>query len=141
VTGSSETPHHLVNPDSLAPPVGFSHAVVAAPGRLVFLGGQAGHGPDGSITSDDLVDQFDAACRNVGLALRAVGARPEQLVSVQVFVTDADAYRAGLGLIGEAWRRHLGRHFPAVSLFEVKSLFDPKAKVELVCAAVIPEPT
>ena len=37
-----------------------------------------------------------------------------------------------------AWRRHFGRHFPAVALFEVRGLFDPRAKVELVGVAVIP---
>ena len=132
------TPHELVNPDGLAPPTGFSHVVVARPGRTVHLGGQAGHDAAGRLPGDGLVEQFDAACANVVTALGAAGARPEHLVSLQIFVTDAEAYRAELGPIGEAWRRHLGRHFPAVALFEVRGLFDPRAKVELVGVAVIP---
>jgi enamine deaminase RidA (YjgF/YER057c/UK114 family) len=55
-----------------------------------------------------------------------------------IFVTDAAEYRASLKGIGVAWRRHLGDHYPAVSLFEVSSLLDPEAKVELVGTAVVP---
>jgi len=134
----TEPPHRLVNPETLLPPQGFAHAVVPAPGRTVYLGGQAGHRPDGSI-DDGLVAQFDQAAANVVVALRAAGGRPEHLVSIQIFVTDAAEYRFALGEIGEAWRRHLGRHFPAVSLFEIRGLFDPRARVELVCVAVVPD--
>ncbi len=131
--------HRIVNPPSLPPPLGFSHAVVAAPGRTVWLGGQAAHAPDGTIASDDLVEQFDAAAANLTEALRAAGGRPEHLVSLQIFTTDAASYRERLGPIGQAYRRHLGRHFPATGLFEVKGLFDPRAKIELMGVAVIPE--
>jgi enamine deaminase RidA (YjgF/YER057c/UK114 family) len=134
----TETPHRLVNPSTLIPSHGFSHSVVPADGLTVYLGGQAGHRPDGSI-DDGLVAQFDQAAANVVEALRAAGGRPEHLVSVQVFVTDAAEYRFALREIGEAWRRHLGRHFPAVSLFEIRGLFDARARVELVCIAVVPE--
>lgn len=130
------TPHRLVNPPSLAPPTGFSHAVVAAEGRTIYLGGQTGHRADGSI-DEALVPQFDQALANVVVALEASGARPEHLVSIHVYVTDAEAYRAALGPLGETWRRHLGRHFPAVSLFEVTGLFDPRARIEVVSVAVV----
>jgi enamine deaminase RidA (YjgF/YER057c/UK114 family) len=104
----------------------------------VYLAGQAGHRADGSI-DDDLVDQFDQACANVADALSAAGGGPEHLVSIQIFVTDAEAYRQALIPIGVGWRRHLGGRYPAVSLFEVGGLFDPKAQVELVAVAVVPE--
>ena len=134
-----ETPHQLINPGSLAPPSGFSHAVVAAQGRLVFLGGQTAHGPDGEIPPNStLVDQFDAAASNVVQALAAAGGAPEHLVSMQIFVHDAAQYRGSLEQVGEVYARHFGRHYPAVALFEVAGLFDPAAKVELVCVAVVP---
>lgn len=131
--------HRPINPESLPPPVGFSHAVAAAPGRLVFVAGQAGHRADGSIANDGLVEQFDQAAANVVEAARAAGAEPDHLVSLQIFVTDAAAYRDSSREIGEAYRRHFGRHYPAMALFEVAGLFDPAAKVELVAVAVIPE--
>jgi enamine deaminase RidA (YjgF/YER057c/UK114 family) len=133
-------PHHVINPEGLAPPVGFAHAVVAAPGRTVYLGGQAAQGPDGAITGATLVQQFDLAAANLVAALAAAGGAPEHLVSLHVYVTDAAAYRAALAELGAAYRRHLGRHYVATALFEVAGLFDPAAEVELVGIAVVPDP-
>jgi enamine deaminase RidA (YjgF/YER057c/UK114 family) len=133
--------HELVNPQELSPPVGFSHAVVAAPGRTVYLGGQTAHGPDGRLSGRTLVEQFDAAAANVVTALAAAGAAPEHLVSVTIYTTDLAAYRWSLRELGEVYRRHLGRHYPAMALFGVGGLLDPEALVELVCTAVVPAPT
>jgi enamine deaminase RidA (YjgF/YER057c/UK114 family) len=134
----SGSPHRVVNPADLSPPSGFSHAVVAAPGRTVYLGGQTAHGPDGSLQGETVVEQFDAAAANVVRALSAVWAGPEHLVSMHIYVTDATAYRHALGRLGPIYRRHFGRHYPAIALFEVTGLFDPRARVELVCVAMIP---
>jgi len=131
-------PHELVNPPELSPPVGFAHAVVAAPGRTVYLGGQTAHGQDGRIRAAGLVGQFDAALANVVTALAAAGAAPEHLVQVTVYTTDGDGYRRRLRELGDAYRRHLGKHYPAMAFFEVAGLFDPEALVELVCVAVVP---
>lgn len=130
--------HEHVNPPSLLEPVGFSHAVVAAAGRTVFLGGQTGHHADGSI-DDDLLAQFRQALDNLVTVLDAVGARVEDLVSMQVYVTDAASYRAMGRELGEAWRSSLGRHYPAMALFEVVGLYDPRAQVELLPTAVLLE--
>lgn len=132
------SPHRIVNPDELAPAVGFAHAVVAASGRVVYLGGQTGSRSDGSITGTTLVEQFDRAAANVASALAACDARPEHLVQLTIYTTDMAAYRASLRDIGAAYRRHLGRHYPATALFGVRDLFDPQALVELLAVAVAP---
>ena len=132
-------PHTLVNPDGLSPAVGFSHAVVAAPGRLVFLGGQTAQEPDGSVRPAPLPEQFDRALANLVVALRAAGAEPEHLVSMVIYTTRADEYRSSLAELGAVYRRHLGRHYPAMAFFGVAELFDPNATVELVCTAVVPD--
>jgi enamine deaminase RidA (YjgF/YER057c/UK114 family) len=133
------SPHRIVNPAGLAPPVGFAHAVVAAPGRTVYLAGQAAQGPDGEIAGETLPEQFELAAANLVAALAAAGGRPEHLVSLHVYVTDVAAYRAALAELGAAYRRHLGRHYVATALFEVAGLFDPAARVELVGTAVVPD--
>lgn len=132
------SPHRIVNPAGLAPPAGFSHAVVAAPGRLVHLGGQTAHDGQGRLVATDLVGQFDAAAGNLVRALDAAGAEPGHLVALTIFTTDGAAYRAALRDLGAAYRRHLGTHYPATSWFEVAGLFDPAALVELVGVAVVP---
>ena len=132
------TPHRLVNPETLSPPRGYSHAVVAAGGTVVALAGQTGHRADGTL-AEDLVGQFDQAVGNVAEALRAAGGEPEHLVRLLIFVTDLAAYRKDREEIGEAYRRHLGRHFPAMALLGVSELVDPRARVEIVGLAVVPD--
>jgi len=133
-----DPPHHIVSVAGLAPPVGYAHAVVAAPGRVVYLGGQTAQRSDGTIHGDAITDQFELAVRNLIAALEAAGGRSDHLVSVQIFVTDLAAYRSSSRTLGIAWRRHCGRHYPAMAVIGVHELFDPAAKVELVGVAVIP---
>ena len=134
------SPHHeIVNPPDLSPPSGFAHAIVAAPGRLVFLGGQTAHRADGSLPGPGIVEQFDGCCANVLSALTAAGAKPEHIVWTQVFTSDAEAYLGSLKELGRSWQRHFGRNYPAMAWFEVKSLFDPAGIVEIMAIAVIPD--
>jgi enamine deaminase RidA (YjgF/YER057c/UK114 family) len=137
--GRRPTPHRVVNPEGMAPPVGFAHAVVAAPGRTVYLGGQAAQGPDGTIVGATLAEQFEVAAANLVAALAAAGGGPEHLVSLHVYTTEAAGYRAVLSELAASYQRHLGRHYVATALFEVAGLFDPAAKVELVGVAVVPD--
>ncbi|HTU97788.1 MAG TPA: RidA family protein [Solirubrobacteraceae bacterium] len=125
----------LINSPDLAPPTGFSHAVRA--GDTVYLGGQVAQAPDGSVTGETIVEQFDVAAANLVTALRAAGGEPSDLVSLQVFVTAVEEYRLSLRELGDVWRRHFGRRYPAMGLFGVTELFDPAAKVELMGVAVI----
>jgi len=133
------TPHEILNPETLPDPIGFSHAVVAAAGRTVYLGGQAGLDRDGKLVSDDIVEQFAQAAGNVIGALTAAGAAPDQLVAMQIYVTDVTEYRSRLDDLAAAYQSYFGKHYPAIALVGVNELFDPRAKVELVCTAVVPE--
>ena len=130
------TPHELRNPDSLPPARGFAHVVVAQQGRTVYLAGQTARRADGSMVAGTMAEQFDMAAANVVTALQAAGAHPQDMVSMQIFVTDVDEYRRLSKAIGEAYRRHFGRHYPAMALVEVRRLFDPDATVELMAVAV-----
>jgi enamine deaminase RidA (YjgF/YER057c/UK114 family) len=130
--------HDIVNPAELAKPVGFAHAVVAAPGRTVHLGGQTAQDRSGAIVGDTIAEQFDVAAGNVVAALNAAGGRPEHLVSLMIYVTDMPAYRAALRELTPVYQRHFGQHYPAIALLGVAELFDPAAKLELVGTAVLP---
>jgi enamine deaminase RidA (YjgF/YER057c/UK114 family) len=129
--------HEIVTAPELAEPVGYAHAVVAATGRLVHLGGQTALDRSGTIRGATMAEQFDVAAGNVVAALAAAGGKPEDLVSIQVFVTDVPAYKAALAEIGASYRRHFGRHYPAMALLGVTALWDEEAMVELVGVAVV----
>ena len=132
------TGHEFVNPPELLPGQGFSHIAVAAPGEIVFIAGQTAHEADGRIRAHGMAEQAAVALSNLAIALETVGAQPEHLVAMQIFVTDVPAYRDAMGDIGPAWRTHLGKHYPTVSLFGIAALFDPEAMIEIVATAVIP---
>ena len=127
-----------VNPPSLPPPSGFSHAVVTAGGRLVFLAGQIAHGADGAIVGTTVVAQFERALANVLEALRAAGGAPEHLASLTVYAVDLDDYRAHGRELGLVWRRLAGRDYPAMAGVGVAALWHPGALVEIQGYAVIP---
>jgi enamine deaminase RidA (YjgF/YER057c/UK114 family) len=85
-----------------------------------------------------MAEQAEAALANLATALRAAGAEPEHVVAMQIYVTNVGAYREAMEHIGPSWRRHLGKHYPAVSLFGIAELFDRDAMIEIVARAVIP---
>ena len=130
-------PPRNVNPKELGPARGFSHATIA--GGTVWLGGQIGSDADGTIPEPgDIVAQFGRAIRNVSIALRAAGSAPADTVKLTYYVTDLNAYKANLQAIGSAYREVFGHHYPATTLVEVRSLFDPQALVEIEAVAVCP---
>lgn len=133
--------NRVVTSPQLAPPVGYAHAVVAGPGRVVHLGGQTALDRDGRIVGETIVEQFDVAARNLLAALTAAGGTPADLVSLQIFVVDVDAYKASLRELGAVWRERFGRRYPATGLFGVTRLFDAEALVELMGVAVLPPGT
>lgn len=121
----------LFNPDGLAPPVGFSHAVVGS-GRPVVLAGQIGCDETGRVVApSDLVAQFARALDNLLAALAAAGGAPTDLALLRIYTTDVAGYRASLRELGAAYRARLGKHFPAMALLGVTELFDEDARVEL----------
>jgi enamine deaminase RidA (YjgF/YER057c/UK114 family) len=130
--------HGIVNPDGLVPPRGYSHAVVAAPGRTVYVAGQVASDAAGEIVGATLAEQLDQALGNVVVALAGAGAGPEHVVSLTIFTTAVDEYRATLPEVGAAYRRHFGRYYPAMALLGVTELVDPRALVEIVATAAVP---
>ncbi len=124
-----------INPPTLPAPVGFSHAVRA--GQTVYLAGQTALGADGKISGVTIVEQFEVAASNLIAALEGAGGVAEDLVTLQVFVTDVSEYKGSLRELGGVWRRRFGRHYPAMGLFGVTELFDVEAKVELMGVAVL----
>lgn len=129
-------PIQIVNPPQLARPRGYSHGVRGR-GETLFVAGQIGWTSEGRIVSADFAAQFGQALDNVLAVVRAAGGGPECLARLTVYVTDRSEYVAAAKALGAAWRERMGRHYPAMTLFEVKSLLEPAAKVEIEATAVL----
>jgi enamine deaminase RidA (YjgF/YER057c/UK114 family) len=126
----------IINPPDLPPPRGYSHGLVAQ-GRLLFVAGQIGWTSRAELVSDRFVDQFDQAIANVLDVVRAAGGTPESLVRFTIFVTDKTQYLSARRETGERYRARMGRHYPPMTLVEVRSLLEPGALVEIEATAVI----
>jgi len=72
--------------------------------------------------------------------LAQAGALPKHLVRLTWYVIDKGEYVARLKEVGEAYRRVIGRHFPAMTLVQVGALLEERAKVEIEATAVIAMP-
>jgi enamine deaminase RidA (YjgF/YER057c/UK114 family) len=126
-----------INPAELARPSGFSHAVAAAGGRMVFLAGQIGMDRDGTVAADGVVPQFEQALANLLTALAAAGGQPSDLVSLTIYLTDVEDYQAHGKEIGAVWRRLAGTEYPAMAGVGVTRLWLPEALVEIQGIAVV----
>ena len=128
----------VINPASLGRPRGYANGLLTAPGaRLLFVAGQIGWDEAQRIVSEDFVEQFDRALRNVLAVVGAAGGAAGGVARLVVYVTDKEEYRARTAEIGERWRALMGRHYPAMALVEVKGLLEDGAKVEIEAVAVL----
>ena len=127
-----------VNPAELGRAAGFSHAVVASPGRTVFLAGQTALDAEGRIVGDGVVAQFEQALGNLLTALRAAGGEPEHLATLTVYAVDLQDYRSHAREIGGVWRRLVGSDYPAMAGIGIARLWDDEALVEVQGIAALP---
>jgi enamine deaminase RidA (YjgF/YER057c/UK114 family) len=127
-----------INPEALARPSGFAHAVRATGTVTVHLAGQTAMDAEGRIVGGGVVAQFEQALGNVLTALRAAGGGPEHLASLTIYIVDVEDYRAHAREIGQVWRRLAGTDYPATAGIGVARLWDDDALVELQGTAEVP---
>ena len=128
----------LINPDDLPTPVAYTHVVVATGTRLVFVAGQEPEDEHGHLVgAGDLAVQAHQVFANLGRALAAGGARPDQVTKITIFV--AGYRREQLPLIDESRAALFGDHRPADTLVGVEALSRPEFLIEVEAVAVIDE--
>lgn len=128
----------ILNPASLAKPIGYSHGVRTQGGSLLFLAGQTGMDSTNKIASPgDIAAQFEQALSNLQTVVTEAGGKMTDIVQMTIFITDKSAYISNLKGVGEAYKSYFGRYYPAMTLVEIKSLFDDQALVEIEGTAVI----
>jgi enamine deaminase RidA (YjgF/YER057c/UK114 family) len=127
-----------IQPKHWATPKGYANGVIAT-GRQLFIAGQVGWNAQSEFESDDFVAQVEQALRNIVDVLEAAGGKPSDLVRLNWYVIDKAEYVARQREIGEAYRRVIGRNFPAMTLLVVAGLLELRAKVEIEATAVLAE--
>lgn len=127
----------IVQPEGWPRPRGYANGVLAE-GRLLFISGQVAWDEREQFVSDDIVEQVRQALKNTLTMLRAGGARPEHVARMTWYITDKREYMARAREIGAAYRECMGTHYPAMSMVQVASLMEDRAKVEIETTAVIP---
>ena len=124
----------IINPEALGAPVGYSNGVKAT-GSFLAIAGQVGWDREGRIVAGDFTAQFARALGNVVEVVHAAGGGPDRITALTIFVTDRHEYLDSRKALGKEYRR--GRHYPAMTLVEVKGLIEEGARVEIQGWAVL----
>src|ERR1043165_9371901 len=131
-------PFELINPSGLEPPVGYSHVAVITGGKVVHVAGQAPFDSNGEVVGKgDFVAQFGQVMKNLKRAVEAVGGKPQQYAVLTIYVTELEANWGNKKPLGSIYREVFGRYFPAITLVEVKRLYNPDCMLEISGMAVI----
>lgn len=125
-----------INPAGLPPPRGYSHGILGE-GRVLCVAGQIGWNQYGELVSDRFADQFDQAIANILQVVTDAGGTAESIARLTIYVVDTGEYTAVSQELGRRYRARMGRHYPAMTLIEVKRLLEPGARVEIEATAVI----
>jgi len=125
-------------PKNWAAPIGYANGIVVDAGRIVFVAGQVGWDEQQKFQSDQIVPQFEQALKNVLAVLAEAGGRAEHICRITGYCCDKQGYLAGREQLGAVWKRHMGRHYPAMSMIFVTDLLDSPGKIELEATAVVP---
>ncbi len=129
----------IINPPSLPKPRGFSHGILISGGKILFLAGQDGSGPDGKMVAPgDLVGQFEQALKNLRTVAETAGGTAADIVKLTIFVRRRDEYMSKLKELGRVYRACFGDNWPAMALFETSGFFNDGALIEIEGFAALP---
>ncbi len=126
----------LINPEELPTPATYTQVIAATGSRLVFVAGQVADDAQGNLVGPgDLAAQARQVFANVGRALAAAGAGPEQVTKITIYVVHHRPEY--LPDISEARMAVFGDHKPADTLVGVEALAEPEYLIEVEAIAVV----
>ena len=128
----------FLNPDTLSKPPGYTQVVeITGPGRMVYVAGQLGLKPDGTMAGGpgDFRAQAAQAFDNLAAALAAVGGRMEHVVKINNYLVGIEH----LPLFREVRDAHFtSATKPASTTVAIPALARPDALFEIEAVAVLP---
>ena len=127
-----------INPSSLPKPVGYAHGWEAQGGKTIYVAGQVAMDRDGQvIAKGDLVGQFRQVCENLKAVVGARGGQLDDVLKLTIYVLSKTEYKNRAREIGAVYREYFGRHYPAMTLVEVKGLYDDDCLIEIEGVALV----
>jgi enamine deaminase RidA (YjgF/YER057c/UK114 family) len=126
----------LLDPPGLNKPSVYSHVGVVRGGRLVFIAGQTSFDERGEIVgAGDPVAQAEQTYRNLLVALKAVGAGPENIVKWNGYLVPGHDW---LRILRDVRPKYFGSIRPTSTHVYVAALIRPELLIEVEAFAVIP---
>ena len=125
-----------IHPEGWAPALGYANGMLMPDGTL-HIGGQIGWNADKIFEARDFIGQMEQCLNNIAAVVRAAGGDVTDIGRLTWFVKDKADYVANQRAIGEAYRRVMGKHFPAMSMLVIKDLIEDEALIEIEATAYI----
>jgi enamine deaminase RidA (YjgF/YER057c/UK114 family) len=136
VQGQSQG-NSYINPPGLVTPTGYTHVVVAADRRTVYIAGQVAYDSTGKVVgSGDFTAQGEQVFANLHRALASVGATFADLVKTTTLITDVKNVPA----LREIRARYLDQRHPPANTLIVATLVRPELLIEVEAVAVLKAP-
>jgi enamine deaminase RidA (YjgF/YER057c/UK114 family) len=128
--------HKIIHPAGWKPAKGYANGVLAE-GVGLHVGGQIGWNRNQVFESRDFIGQMEQALKNVVEVVESAGGTATDIVRLTWYIVDKKDYLARQKEVGEAYRRVMGRHFPAMTMIVVSGLIEDAALVEIEATAVV----
>jgi enamine deaminase RidA (YjgF/YER057c/UK114 family) len=126
--------NRYINPPGLVKPTGYTHVVVAADGRTVYIAGQVAFDSTGKVVGEgNFKAQAERVYGNLRKALASVGATFADLVKTTTLVTDVKNVAA----LREIRTRYLDPQHPPANTLIVATLVRPELLLEIEAVAVL----
>lgn len=130
--------HRIIQPEGWTPAKGYANGVLTDDGRL-FIGGQIGWNAAQVFETDDFIAQMEQALKNIVAVVTTAGGVSTDITRLTWYVIDKKQYVTRQREVGEAYRRVVGRHFPAMTMVVVAGLIEDRALIEIEATAVLPK--
>ena len=128
--------HQVISPQGWTPAKGYANGVLAH-GNQLYVGGQIGWNAEQQFETHDFIGQMEQTLKNIVSVVTSAGGRIEDITRLTWYVVDKREYLARQREVGEAYRKVMGRHFPAMTMVVVAGLIEDDALIEIEATAIL----
>lgn len=128
---------NYINPQTMATPRGYSHAVsVSGKHKTIYIGGQNAIDEKGNVVGkNNLKEQTLQVLANIEKILKDAGAKIEDIVKFNIYLVQGQKPQEGFQAFQEKWN---AKNFPAITVLFVAGLGNPEWLVEIDAVAIAP---